>query len=155
MKENKIAGKIWGNIIIAVILMLYFITLNITYNKINLGEMIIVLKIAAMIIMTMAIIIFEIAYKKDNGIIAITGIEILVIALHTLSIMHIVEVSKFDFNIYILTSSYIYSIYFILKSIIIYTNEKRKYLKSLSDIKQIVANEPVKKEARRNNKSAD
>lgn len=154
MEENKIAGKIWSNIIIAVILMLYFIGLNIIYNKMNQDETIIALKIASIIIMAISISIFEVAYKKDNGIIGITGIEILVIGMHTLSIMHVVEVASFNFNIYILTSSYVFSIYFVLKSMIIYTNEKRKYLKSLCDIKEIVVNEPIKKEAKKNNKKA-
>ena len=99
--------------------------------------------------MAISIIIFEIAYKKDDGIIAITGIEILITAFHTLSILHIVQVSAFDFRIYILTSSYLFAIYFVLKSMIIYTMEKRKYLKSLSDIKNIVKNEPTRKDAKR------
>ena len=66
---------------------------------------------------------------------------------------NVVEVSAIDFNVYIVTSSYLFSIYFVFKSMIIYTIEKRKYLKSLSDIKQIVINEPIKKEAKKNNKN--
>lgn len=153
MEEKKIAKKIWINIIMAVVLMLYFMGINVLYNNINHSEIVMVLKTMSIVIMSISIIIFEVAYKKDNGVVAITGIEVLIIAMHTLSIMHVVEVSAFDFNVYIVTSSYLFSIYFVLKSMVIYTMEKRKYLKSLSDIKEIVINEPIKKEARKNNKN--
>ena len=149
MEEKKIADKIWKNIIIAGILMIYFIGVNVLQKTLNQDYVVLTLKVSSMIIMFISILIFEIAYKKDNGIIAITGIEILIVALHTLSILHVVQARKFDFNIYILTSSYLFAIYYVLKSIIIYTNEKRKYLKSLSDIKEIVTNEPIKKEAKK------
>lgn len=149
MEDKKYLKKIWVNISLAAILMIYFIIVNILYNKLNHETLILTLKILSVIIMAIGIIIFEIAYKKDNGIIAITGIEILITAFHTLSILHVVQVSAFDFRIYILTSSYLFAIYFVLKSMIIYTMEKRKYLKSLSDIKNIVKNEPIKKDAKR------
>ena len=149
MEDKKYLKKIWVNISIAAILMLYFIIVNILYNKLNHDSLILTLKTLSVIIMAISIIIFEIAYKKDDGIIAITGIEILITAFHTLSILHVVQVSTFDFRIYILTSSYLFAIYFVLKSMMIYTMEKRKYLKSLSDIKNIVKNEPTRKDAKR------
>ena len=149
MEDKKYLKKIWVNISIAAILMLYFIIVNILYNKLNHDSLILTLKTLSVIIMAISIIIFEIAYKKDDGIIAITGIEILITAFHTLSILHVVQVSAFDFRIYILTSSYLFAIYFVLKSMMIYTMEKRKYLKSLSDIKNIVKNEPTRKDAKR------
>ena len=34
----------------------------------------------------------------------------------------------------------------------IYTKEKRKYVKSLSDIHEIVSKDPIKKEAKKRNK---
>lgn len=155
MEEKKeILSKIWGNLIFATILMLLFIGINILFEKIDLQTMNIALKSIAIIIMTISITIFEIAYKKDKGMIAITAIEMLVIAIYTLSIMHIVTMFSFEFRTYILMSSYLFSIYFVLKSIIIYTNEKRKYLKSLSDIKDIVTNEPTKKEAQKKKNSS-
>ena len=54
---------------------------------------------------------------------------------------------KIVFEDYILITSYIFSLYYILKAIIIFTKEKREYLKSLSDIREIVDIKPIKKEA--------
>ena len=97
-------------------------------------------------------VLMEIAYRKDNGRIAINSIEVLVLASHTLSIAHIVEAHRFSFANYILVSSYIFSIYYLFKAIFVYTKEKKEYLDSLSDIKEIVANNPTKKEATKKNK---
>ena len=53
----------------------------------------------------------------------------------------------------IIVSSYAFSIYYILKAIILYTKERRDYLKSLSDIKEIVDIKPTKKEAKKREKN--
>ena len=101
-----------------------------------------------MIILAIAIIFFEKGYKNDDDKKAIEGIEILVLAITTLTINHIVTKYKIELSIYNSTISYIFSIYFILKGIVIYTKGRKKYADSLSDIKEIVQkNEPSKKEA--------
>ena len=151
-KEKKINVSILQNIIITVIIVLYYILINLAYYRVDEKIIELGLKLASMIVLVLSIITIEIAYKKDKGKIAIYGIEILVIALHTLSIMHVVEKFKIDFTTYILISSCTFGIYYILKVMIIYTIEKRKYLKDLSDIKEIVKNKPTKKEATKKKK---
>ena len=80
------------------------------------------------------------------------SIEILVLASHTLSTAYIVKAQNLDLANYILVSSYIFSIYYLLKAIFIYTKERKEYLNSLSDIKEIVENTPTKKEATKKSK---
>ena len=77
------------------------------------------------------------------------------ISFFTLSATHISTLMKYNFRFYVLTFSYIFSTYYVLKCIIIYTKERRKYLESLSDISDIVKEDkPIVKEAKkRNNKS--
>ena len=61
---------------------------------------------------------------------------------------------KYDFKSYMLISSGIVVIYYVLKVIIIYTKDKKEYLKGLSDISKIVKeDEPIKKEAKKRNKN--
>ena len=151
-KVKKVNEKVFENIIIAVAIMLYFIIINFSYYRVEQNILQTVLKIVSMVILLSSIIIFEIAYKKDSGKIAIYGIEILVLASHALSIMQVVEITKVKFTTYILISGYIFVIYYILKAAILYTIDKRKYLESLSDIKDIVNNEPIKKEATKKKK---
>ncbi len=80
-----------------------------------------------------------------------TGIELLVLAIHSLFVYHIITKYKFDFKTYLLTSSGMFIIYYLLKSTIIYTRARIKYLKSLSDISEIVKDKPIIKEAKKRN----
>lgn len=96
--------------------------------------------------LVLGILALEKAYKKDSGEVAITGIELLALSIHSLSIMHMITLLKYDFKSYMLISSGIVVIYYVLKVIIIYTKDKKEYLKGLSDISKIVKeDEPIKK----------
>ena len=147
MKNNKVSFSVYQNILIAVIIMIYFIIINSMYYKLENSVLLSILKVLSIIILFFGIIVLEIAYRKEKGKLGISAFEIIVLAGHTLSITHIVQLKKFEFANYILVSSYIFSIYFLFKSIVIFTKEKREYLKSLSDIREIVVNDPVKKTA--------
>lgn len=145
--KNNISLNVYKNIIIALVIMVYFIGINTMYYKLENGQLFNFLKIISMLILFVGIIVLEIAFRKDNGRLGINAIEIIAIAGHTLSTAHIVELQKFKFANYILLSSYVFSIYYLFKALVIYTKEKRDYLNSLSDIKEIVANDPIKKDA--------
>ena len=148
--EKKIINKnIFENILMAVSIMIYFIVINFAYYRLEEQTVLLGIKIISMVLLLLSIIIFEISYKKDSGKIAIYGIEILVLASHALSIAHIVELKGLQFTTYILFSSLVFVIYYILKAMILYTIEKRKYLQSLSDIKEIVNTQPTKKEPKK------
>ena len=157
-KENNkiIRKKIFENIIIAIAMMIYFIIINFSYLRMEESILLQGIKIASIVILFFSIIIFEVAYRKDSGRIAINGIEVLVLAIHTLTIWTVINRFKIEFDTYVLISTYAFAISYILKSINIYTIEKKKYLDSLSDIHEIVSNEPIKKEAKkRKNKEND
>lgn len=153
LEENNkiIRKKVFENLIIAISVMLYFILINFANMRIQEETLLQGIKIVSLIILGISIASFEIAYHKDSGEIAITGIEILVLAIQTLTIWTTISKFKLQFQIYILVSTYAFSIYYILKCIVIYTIEKRKYLNSLSDIHEILNNEPVKKAAKKRN----
>ena len=153
MKTNK---RIQSNVLIAIILMIHFLAISVTYQK--LGEELVLnaLEIISMVILFIGIIVMERAYKKDNGELAIYSIEILIIAAHTLSIQYVV--TKFDFSLplYVTVSSYVFAIYYVFKSIIIYTKQRREYLDSFSDIPEITKKEkPIVKEAKKRTKTKD
>lgn len=144
--------RIQSNIIIAIILMLYFLVLSLTYQ--NLGEVIVLqaLEVLSMIYLFIGIFVMERAYKKDSGELGIYSIEILVIAAHTLSIQYVVTKYDFSLPLYVTVSSYIFAIYYVFKSIIIYTKQRRKYLDTFSDIPEITKKErPSVKEAKKRN----
>ena len=146
MRKN-ISLNVYKNIIIALIVMIYFIGINTLYYKLERSQLLNILKIISMLILFVGIIILEVSFRKDNGRMGINAIEIIAIAGHTLSTAHIVELQKFIFANYILVSSYVFSVYYLFKALIIYTKERKDYLNSLSDIKEIVENDPIKKNA--------
>ena len=151
--ENSVGlKKIIYNLIIAIIIMMYFVSINILYANVELGIFNKTLEISTILIMIIGIVLFEIAYKKDSGVFAIYGIEFLVLAVHSLLINHVIKILNLDLKTYVISSSYLFCIYYVLKTIIIYTNDRRKYLKGLSDIPEIVKEEPVKKEASKKEK---
>lgn len=141
--------KISKNLLLAIAIMIYFVAINYVYIKIGGQNLQQGTKIISLIILLLSITTFEIAYHKDNGIIAINGIEILVLAIQSLTTWVTILRLKIDTNTYILISACTFTIYYVLKSMIIYTLDNRKYLNSLSDIHEIVMNEPIKKEAKK------
>ena len=155
-RSNELYKKLFKNIFIAILVMIYFIFINL--GSFNIAHEIFLtdIKVFSIIILGISIIIFEKAYEKDSSELALHGIETLILACHTLSVIHITNIFNFDFKYYILTSSYIFAIYYVFKDILIYTKENRKYLESLSDIPDIVKKvEPSKKEAKKKNKSEE
>ena len=119
MKNKKISKNIFENILIAVAIMIYFILINFSYYEVSSTNLILGLKILSIVVMCVGIIILEIAYKKDNGKIAINGIEMLILAGYTLSIVHVITIKKISFTHYILISSFAFAIYYILKAVIV------------------------------------
>lgn len=150
--SQAILKRIVYNILKAIGIIIYFAILNLAYIRMDQERLIGDIQIFAGTFLVLGIVFLEISYKQDSGAKAITAIEFIVLSLHSLSIMHVITMLEYDFRFYLLTSSYIFAIYYVLKAIVIYTKERRKYLKSLSDISEIVKkDEPIKKEAKKRN----
>ena len=141
----KINKKIFTNILIANILMLFFCFLSLGFVNIEKQVYIMDLKVFAISLLVIAIVIFEKSYKKDDGIMSIYGIEVLVLALCFLFGIYTYILSPNVFILLIPVVSYMFAIYYVGKAIIIYKTMKKKYIKSLSDIKEIVKKEKPKK----------
>lgn len=151
--DEKYIKSICINIVKAIIVIFYFLILNLISEKI--GEELFRrgIQICTMIFLFVAIYIIEKAYKEDDGVKAIDGIEVLVLATAVLTLEYITNRFKFQFNSYSSTVSYVFAIYFVLKSIVIYTKGRKEVEKSLSDIEEIVKKEePIKKEATKKRK---
>ena len=153
--SQEIVEKIFQNLLIAIAIMVYFITLNIAFGKMKEERLLGDIEVFAGTFLVIGIVILEKSYKKDDGYNAIYGIEMLVMAAHTLSIMHVLNLFKFDFQLYILTSEYLFALYYVFKATILYTIGKKEYLDQFSDISEIVRDEPQKKEAKKRKKEVE
>ena len=97
MKEikEKYSKEIYLNILKAIIIVLYFLVLNLAYENISAEHIELGIKIFTMVFLFISIYIFEKAYKKDDDKLAIQGIEILILSAYTLTSRHITN--KFNF----------------------------------------------------------
>ena len=144
--KEQARKNIFTNIIIAIIAISYFIFLILGSAGSTKNVRVVDFNIFSIIILGLAICLFEIAYRKGNGTIAMYGVEALTIALTTLFLPYVIfEVSEAHKKYYLMVSSYI-GIYYIIKCIYISVKTKKKYLDEASDIKEI-----VKKENKRRN----
>ncbi len=145
-------NTVFKNLLKAIGIMIYFIVLNFAYTRMNVERLMNDIEVFSGIFLVIGLVMLERAYKQDSGKMALSGIELLCLSMHSLSINHVIAFYQYDFRFYLLTSSYVFAIYYVLKSIIIYTREKRQYLKNMSDISEIVKEEPIKKEAKKRRK---
>ena len=139
-KEYKI--NLLKCIIYAIIVLIYFVFLNGISKLQNFN---LYVKISYIMLILISIIMFEIVYKKGKKHLMVSGIELIILAIHTL----LVERSQVS----IISTSYIWPTYYCLKAVIIYTQENRRKLKQISDIAEIVKEEkPAKKVAKKRKK---
>ncbi len=140
-KKNEIYTKIFENIICAIVILIYFILINIGYKSIKPEIFIIDLKVFSMSLILATICIFEYAYKKESGKYTIKGIELMIVAIATLSMLHIYQIYNNKFVNIETIVALLFSVYYVVKTIVIYIKNKK-------EIKQQVNN--IYKTARRN-----
>ncbi len=146
--DKKISTRVFINLLLAILIMLYFSALSIVYKNFFQDRIVDIVKGATLVFLVITLVLIEIAYKKESKRIIIHAFEALALAIHSLTTMYVIKLYGFDFQRYILICSYIFSVYYVLKSIIINTKARRDYLKGLSDIPEIIKKEkPSKKEA--------
>ena len=143
--RGKLVTIIFENLLIAISVMLLFISLMYTQRYCNKDMTITIYKFASLILLVTAIIVIERAYKKENGRQALQGIELLVIGIIVLFANYIIIRGSIFTR---LIGVYI-AIYYIIKTAVMYKNAKKAYLENNTDIKEIVKKESkdkIKKE---------
>ena len=125
-KKIKVKKDIIRNILIALVITIYFIFIALGVTTIPVTEYTLDLKTFAIFTAIIAIIIFERAYKKDENYLALHGIEMIFVGIETLVILQLyLAQSEYLKNVLIgITSGMI--LYYIIKSIVIYIKYKTK-----------------------------
>lgn len=136
---EKINKYLFQNILVAICTILYFIFLNLGQMNIQAEVYITDLKVFSICVLFLAIALIEKAYKQDDGRIAIYGIEMIVLSLITVALIF-VNLMLQERYVYIVTSiSYIFAIYYLIKSVIIYLKKRKQYF--VEDIKEMIQEE--------------
>lgn len=153
--NNAVTGDVLANLAYSSMIMIYFMFFNIQYEVLPETTLIKYINISSIAFLIISILMIEIAYKKEKDNILLYGVEFLVLAIFTLLIKHIPKLVQCNTQTYILIGSYLFAIYYMLKSTVLYTIEKQNELKQYSDIKEIVKDEPIKKASKRKNKKEE
>lgn len=145
--KNETKKKILYNFLMATAIILYFIFLILGSENSAKTMRTIDFNIFSLILLGISIILFEKAYKKDSGTLALHGIEILIVGLVTLFFTYIVfELNKTQ-RIYFYMIGVYFAIYYIIKSIFIENKAKKIYKKTkIENMKEVI--EPVLAEKR-------
>ena len=137
-QDLKINTKVFENIFIANIIMVFLYLINLGALNIETAVFITDLKVFSMVLIVLTIILFEYSYRKENGNIAIHAIECLVLAIFVLCSIYLYTIYFREFDIIISLASFIFAIYYVGKSIFIYIKMKKQYLASKNDINEII-----------------
>ena len=137
-KENlkKINQPVFQNILMAIIVIVYFIFLILGFNNIENSIYQTDLKVFSFFTLLKAIVLLEKAYKNNNGKLAMFGVETIFIAIITLALIYINIMLSDRYVGIVLSISYILAIYYVIKSIILYIRGRKKYF--VDDMKEIM-----------------
>ena len=139
--KKEIKKNILHNVLIAVIIIVYLCIINILFYKLENNVFEQKMKFVALGIITVTVVTFEIAYRKQSKRMCIIGIELFLCSIISLYIPYIYLSYLFEnINIKFLTYALPIGIalYYILKAYIIYKTGKIKHHNNLSDIKEIL-----------------
>lgn len=153
--KKPIVKDVITNIVYLILIIIYFVCFNTQVITLESTTLIQYIDISSMTFLIIAIVMFEVGYRNDKAKIFINGVEFLVLAIATLLIKHMPKTLGYTMKKYIEIITYAFIAYYILKSAIMYTKLKHDVLKNLSDIKEIIKEEPVKKATKRKNKKVE
>lgn len=137
-KLKKLNNRILKNMMLAIAIILYLLLINMGALNIETITYVRDLKVFSMLFIGITVLIFEISYKKDSGILCIYGIEILILAIITLVLPTLYTMQNEKYGMIIIGILSAFTIYYIVKSIIIYQKERKIHLKNASDINEII-----------------
>ncbi len=136
--KDKIIGRTVANGAIGIAICILIYTFKIASNLLVKEAAILIYNVCSIEILVFALILLEIAYKKDSRKWAISGLEMLILAIFVLFSPYIYL--KFN-NKVMYPIIAIVAIYYIVKVIVIYFMEKKQYLNDISDIQEIIKKE--------------
>lgn len=149
--KKPIVKDVITNITYLLLVTLYFVCFNTQLLSIDSTLLIRYINISSMVFLGISIIMFEVGFRNDKSKIFFNGIEFFTLAIFTLLIKHMPKVLGNTMKDYTQIGIYAFVTYYILKSAIMYTKMKHDQVQAMSDIKDIVKEEPTKKATKRKN----
>lgn len=153
--KKPIIKDIITNTIYMLLVIIYFVCFNTQVMTLEQTTITKYVEISSLTFLGIAIIMFEVGYRNDKTKIFVNGIEYLALAIVTLLIKHIPKAYEYTNLEYTKIITTAFTAYYIVKTAIMYTKLRYDQLQKLSDIKEIVKEEPKKKPTQRKNKKEE
>lgn len=134
--KNRINTNIFKNLLAAIIVMAYLLTISITYYKSNSFEELV--KYYACGAAIVSVVFIEIAYNKKSLFFLLIGIELLLCGVLSIFIPYIYLHTSSTLRTFVIILPAILVVYYFIKSMIIYKKGELDYTYSLIDIKDIL-----------------
>ena len=126
-EEKKLSSVVFENLCVAIAVMIYLFFMILGFINIKEEVYNVDLKVFSFITLIIAILLFERAYKKDSGKLCAFGIETLFLAIATMGLLYVnIELQNIFLPI-AASISMIFAIYYVAKSIYLYSKLKKKY----------------------------
>ncbi|MBR1803207.1 MAG: hypothetical protein IJ777_04550 [Clostridia bacterium] len=135
-EKMKINTRIFEEVCFAVATMLYLNFIILGFINIETGVFLTDLKVFGIAVLVIAIGMLEYAYRKESGKYCIHGIEMVLLALTTISLLFVTLILEPKFIAIAALMSFLFAIYYIAKSITIYYKMKKQY--TIDNMKKII-----------------
>lgn len=138
---KKIYSAIFENLFIAIVIMVYMLFIILGYHNIEKGMYATDLKVFTGILFVLTIYLMEKAYKNKNIKLIINSIEGLVLSICNMFFIyfHMMFFEKYCVIVGMVSLSF--AVYYIIKAIIVLFIKRRKYLRTMSDIIEILSSD--------------
>lgn len=136
--KDEIVVKIFHTLIVAIIIILYFLTVNLFYYNFEAVQFENYMKYYALIIIIATVVMFEVGYRKNSMKFAVIGIELLACGILSLYIPYIFLHTTKMLRLSIMILPIPILGYYMIKSLVIFKKDQFHYQNNLSDIKELV-----------------
>ena len=135
--KEELHKKIFQNCLLAIGVMLFLCLMDVIFLYAKPETLQLAFSLFPMLFIGITIVIFEVAYRKDKGSMALVGIELLVFSILLLYFPQIYANLDRKFCAQLTFLPIFCGIYYTAKNIILYAKTQKHYQNNLSDVKQI------------------
>lgn len=137
--KKEIKKNILFNLLIATIIVLYLFSINMLFLNFEKTIFENQMKFFALGLITITVIFFEIAYRKQSKRTCMIGLELLLCSIYSLYVPYIYLYANVNLKMITTILPIGIAIYYIFKAYIIYKTRKFKHQNNLSDVREILS----------------
>ena len=130
LKRSPSYTKIFKNIIIAILMIVYMYLLIVGYDLIGFDSYFKFISILQYVLVGLGLILIEIGYQKNNLMVSSHGLEFVLLSIITLILVNLFSINYIHISKYEVGCIIVITVYFLIKSIIIryidYKKEEKK-----------------------------